>query len=66
MNVIPITQPSNDADVFIRACNSPAQQARRMERRKAQQRKAQRAAISLCAGLIAVGAVLGLLLGAVI
>ena len=64
-NIIPIHQP-NEADVFLHACNSPAQRARREERRKAHKRKVQRTTATIYTGLIAVGTALGLLLGAVI
>ena len=67
-NIIPIngSHPRNDADVFIRACNSPAQQARREERRKAHKRKVQRSTATVYTGLITAGAILGYILGTVI
>lgn len=61
MNVIPITQP-NEADVFLRACNSPAQQARREQRRKAHQRKTRRITAATYTALIAAGIILGQLI----
>lgn len=64
-NIIPIRRP-NDADVFLQACNSPAQQARREQRRKAQRRKTQLTTATLHTALIAVGIVLGYILGNVI
>lgn len=65
-NIVPINRPRNEADVFIRACNSPAQQARREGRRKAHQRKTQRITLTTYAGLISAGAVLGYILGAIV
>ena len=60
-NIIPIRRP-NEADVFLRACNSPAQQARREQRRKAQQRKTQLTTAALHTGLIVLGMILGALI----
>jgi len=65
-NIIPISQHRNDADAFLRICNSPAQQARREGRRKAHQRKTQRITLTTYAGLISAGAVLGYILGAIV
>ena len=63
-NIIPIqaNRQHNDQDVFLRACNSPAQQARREQRRKAQQRKTQMTTATLHTGLIVLGMILGALI----
>ena len=60
-NIIPIRRP-NEADVFLQACNSPAQQARREQRRKAQQRKTQLTTAALHTALIVLGMILGALI----
>lgn len=60
-NIIPIRRP-NEADVFLQACNSPAQQARREQRRKAQQRKTQLTAAALHTALIVLGMIRGALI----
>lgn len=65
-NIIPMNRPRNEADVFFEICNSPAQRIRRMERRKAQQRKTKRNHAGICSGLISIGIILGLVLGAII
>lgn len=63
-NIIPIqaNRRHDDQDVFLRACNSPTQQARREQRRKAQRRKTQMTTAALHTALIVLGMILGALI----
>lgn len=62
-NIIPMQRrPINDMDVMVRLCSSPAQQRRRMERRKSLHRKHIRTQVFTSIVFLSIGTALGFIL----